>query len=182
MSKFLKTIETLNARMSFLSFLIFIVQHLSTFRHVLLTKSSFLTTWSIFGQYLLILVNICLILINIWHIGQYLSIFGNILWYLSTYGTAHVPILPILLISSISVPILPISAYSAYSASICTHSAYWRSAGHSVPHHWARPATCPGTPWLPPRAIGNGHYIHINIYIYIYMYIYMYTNNTSTRG
>ena len=85
MSKFLKKNETLNARMSFLSFLIFIVQHLSTFRHALLTKSSFLTTWSIFGQYLLILVNICQYLSNIWHIGQYLSIFANILWYLSIF-------------------------------------------------------------------------------------------------
>ena len=78
MSKFLIKIETLNARMSFLSFLIFIVQHLSTFRHALLTKSSFLTTWSIFNQYFLIFVNICQYLSNIDQYLTYWSIFVNI--------------------------------------------------------------------------------------------------------
>ena len=148
MSKFLKKIETLNARMSFLSFLIFY------------RTTSFIFSTCPFDKKLFFynFVAIWLIFVDI---GQYLSILMNIYWYLSIYGTAHVPILHILLISSISVPILPISAYSA---SICTHSAYWNSLGHSMPHRWAGPATCPGTLWLPPHAIGSGHYIHMNIY------------------
>ena len=89
-------------------------------------------------------------------------------------------------------------AYSAYIFHICAYSAYIclfclylypfclleqptplkvppayatqgpNSLRHSRSHRWAGPATCPGTLWLPPHAIGSGHYIHINIYIYIY--------------
>ena len=166
MSKFLKKIETLNTRMSFLSF--FYVYQTTSFNFSTCPFDKKLVFYNF--------VDIWLIFVNI---GQYLSILTNIYWYLSIYGTAHVPILPILLISSISVPILPISAYSA---SICTLSAYWKSICHSRPHRichsrphrWAGPAACPGTLWLPPHAMGSGHYIHI--------YIYMYTNNTSTRG
>ena len=108
-----------------------------------------------------------------------LSIFANIWWYLSTYGIAHVPILPILLISS------HICAYSAHICLFCLFCPYlypfclmeergplkFPHTGEAchLPRHTVAPTTC-SRQWAL--------YTHKYIYIYIYMYI----SNTSTRG
>ena len=116
------------------------------------------------------MVNIC----------QYFMIFVNIRYCKRTYF-------------AYSAYIFHICAYSAYICLFCLFCLYLypfclleqptplkvppayatqgpNSLRHSRSHRWAGPATCPGTPWLPPRAVGNGHYV----------YIYPLTNSSLT--